>query len=303
MTTPCDKVRQAATDLTGNTKDCQVLKTRVSEARHWFFTYNNYAISTMETMATTLRKNTEKYCFQEEKGEEKKTKHIQGYIHFTYKKRLTAVRKILPQAHWEVSRDPSLSIAYCTKKETRDGRMWLYNIEVAYDGSDIIKELRPWQKLAYEILQNEPDPRLVYWFWETKGGMGKSAFAKYMAHHHDACVVASAKKTDLLQIIKNHTNKRMFIIDLGRSTEERAPYEVVEQLKNGHITCGKYESSTHMFNPPHVIIFSNHEPNKGMLSEDRWAIIDLLTTDIALEIKALSARVQCLLNSYPWRVQ
>jgi len=49
-------------------------------------------------------------------------------------------------------------------------------------------------------------------------------------------------------------------------------YGAIEQVKNGLVFSGKYESSMLIFNPPHVVIFANDTPDESMYSNDRWHI-------------------------------
>jgi len=94
---------------------------RVSNARsrHWCFTLNNYTPDEVNIL-TSLEC---KYVFQEETGE-KGTPHLQGYINFPNAKTLGGVRKILPRAHWEITKNIQASIQYCSKEESRTGAIY-----------------------------------------------------------------------------------------------------------------------------------------------------------------------------------
>jgi hypothetical protein len=64
----------------------------------------------------------------------------------------------------------------------------------------------------------------------------------------------------------------MVIIDLPRSSRGNKVYEAIESLKDGIITSQKYRGKTIVFNSPHVVVFSNREPDRKKLSADRWDI-------------------------------
>lgn len=85
-------------------------------SRFWIFTFNNYdGIVTAEDFGKYFRY----CCFQEELGENG-TPHLQGYLELTRGVRLAAVKKMLPQAHWEIRRGTQEeAIAYVTKEDTR----------------------------------------------------------------------------------------------------------------------------------------------------------------------------------------
>lgn len=92
------------------------------------FTLNNPEMDEEELMALFKRVGVKVLVFQLEKGEETGTLHYQGYVSFNVVKRLTAVKKILPRAHWEPRiGTPKQCINYCTKEETRYGGPWRYD--------------------------------------------------------------------------------------------------------------------------------------------------------------------------------
>ena len=62
------------------------------------------------------------------------------------------------------------------------------------------------------------------------------------------------------------------IFDLSRTQEGFFNYSIIENFKNGYLFSPKYESCVKHFDVPHVIIFSNFEPEQAKLSEDRWDI-------------------------------
>lgn len=94
-------------------------------AKHWLFTINNYDENDLLRLSPTsnhLSEETVRYCiWQEEKGEKSGLPHIQGYIAFHSKKRISAIKKvvgdrahlILAKGNAEQNRD------YCSKSHTR----------------------------------------------------------------------------------------------------------------------------------------------------------------------------------------
>lgn len=83
----------------------------------WCFTLNNYNqddIIKFRELSGCVYK-----VFQEEVGENG-THHLQGYLYFQKKARLSAVKKIDGRAHWELSKgNAQQNTDYCTKDETR----------------------------------------------------------------------------------------------------------------------------------------------------------------------------------------
>jgi len=82
-------------------------------AKHWCFTLNNW------THRDKLDLSMAPYSYLiygEEEGLIERTPHLQGYIVFKEKKRLTGCKKILPGAHWEPMRGtPKQASDYCKK--------------------------------------------------------------------------------------------------------------------------------------------------------------------------------------------
>lgn len=84
------------------------------QSRSWCFTVNNYE----EQESEDLKQIDCKYIvFGREVGEAG-TPHLQGYVHFEKHKRLAAVKKLQPRAHWEPAKGSyEQNRAYCTKED------------------------------------------------------------------------------------------------------------------------------------------------------------------------------------------
>ena len=138
--------------------------------------------------------------------------------------------------------------------------------------------LRPWQRDLLETVQGAPDNRTVYWLWETEGGKGQTWMSKYLTVVEDAMVLKSMKKSDMLQFLSKNKFSKTCVFDLSRKyglPEEgsvKAVYEVAQALKDGWICSVEYEC---MFEPPHVIVFANFEPDRSKLSADMWNVIQI----------------------------
>lgn len=137
-------------------------------------------------------------------------------------------------------------------------------------------QLRSWQKDCLETVTPTPCDRKVKWYWENVGNVGKSWMGRYLLLHHDALILGAMKKLDLLHVIaKSIWGKKVVVFDLTRSNEEGAVkviYEVIEQLKNGIIHSGKYDSQTVMVPFVHILVFANFEPDRATMSADRWDV-------------------------------
>jgi len=137
--------------------------------------------------------------------------------------------------------------------------------------------LRPWQTLLLECIRPDPDPRKIYWFYETAGNVGKTWMASYLRVTRGAVVLQIAKKADLAHIISKNIST-IYIFDLARTSEDgsvNVAYEMMEHLKNGYILSGKYDSKSFSLAPPHVLVFANYPPDRSKLSADRWDVTNI----------------------------
>jgi len=254
----------------GNTKP------QPSPAKHWFFTLNNYSETDIDKISSIVPEICDSWIFQEETGENG-TPHLQGYICF--KKKDRPFNKFdNKKIHWEKCKSPKDAIKYCSKEETRTGSIYKSNNIKLEKPLKIIKkeQLYKWQKDIVSIISDEPDDRTIFWYWERKGGVGKSALVKYLCFHYDA-LICSGKASDMKYLIikykeKYNTYPELVIFDTPRHNLDYISYTGIEEIKNGCFASTKYECSTVLMNSPHVLVFANEPPNVELMSYDRWNI-------------------------------
>lgn len=250
-------------------------KKRISPNKTWCFTYNNPDYKFMDFIMNHYR--ITKYVFQLEKGNSG-TEHFQGCVKFdTNVRPKNLFGPEWDKIHWEKCSNWEASVRYCQKKEGRIRGPWLKG-EQKIEDLKILKfeNLRPWQKEITEIIEKEPDERKVYWFWESNGGFGKSAFTKFLIARYGAMLL-TGKGSDMKYAIANKGSyPDLVVIDCPRSMKEYISYPAIEEIKNGCFFCGKYESKQVIGNSPHIIIFANFPPDEDKLSADRWIIKELL---------------------------
>jgi len=92
----------------------------VNYARHWCFTLNNPQQTEMD-IVDALEPHVDYLIFQLEQGESG-TPHYQGYFILSRKQRLTAIRRWIPGAHFEVAKgSPQANRDYCSKADGKIG--------------------------------------------------------------------------------------------------------------------------------------------------------------------------------------
>lgn len=240
---------------TGNTK-----------SRAWCMTINNYIDDDIEMV-----KCCDCYVFQEERGTEG-TPHLQCVIRWKNPRSFLSMKKMFPRAHIEKCKSWKLSCLYCSKLDTRCGKMW--NNCLPEEVEDEFVDLVPkwWQLEIMELIKEKPDKRKVYWYWEDGGNVGKTIFCKHLYLKYGAEYV-SGKAADIkAAIVEAEVKPKIIVWDLVRSIEDFVSYEGLESVKNGIFFSGKYKSSSCVFNIPHVFVFANFPPDERRLSNDRWVI-------------------------------
>jgi len=258
-------------EIFGNTTQKSPQSKRVKQ---YCFTYNNYTIENIDKLKMCLNR-LGKYIFGYEVGENG-TPHLQGYINLTTKCCFDKLKKDLdiPQIHIEACKgSQKCNEEYCMK----DGN-WISNYYEVDEPLEIIMELTPWMLEIETFCKIRANPRVVNWYWEPIGGVGKSSFCKYLCHKYNAIYIDEGKKSDLINIVYNVekiTSKSIIVIDIPRTNGNSVSYKAIEQIKNGMICNTKYETGMKLFNSPHVVIFSNFEPDLEKLSFDRWNVKEI----------------------------
>jgi len=257
----------------GNTKSSPTRRPQPPQLMKWFFTFNNYEKEDINILTEKFQEICVKYCFQEEVGEKTGTPHLQGNIWLKKSMRWSEFG-LSPKIQWKKTRNEEAAYRYCTKRETAIGVPYLYGFPKPIK---TIEELYPWQKSIEDLFFTEPDGRTCNWYYDTEGGKGKSSFCKYMYIKHKAITIQGGKLADIMNIIFNLDMDivNMLIIDVPRNNLNNVSYSAIECILNGMITNTKFETGVKVFNPPHVVIFSNYLPDRTKLSEDRWNIVEL----------------------------
>lgn len=136
--------------------------------------------------------------------------------------------------------------------------------------------LRPWQQYLYNLLEEPPDRRTIIFVVDEIGNSGKSWFADwYQQKTGDTCqVITPGKRNDMAYMLS--LGLRVLFMDAPRAKQaEFIQYDFLEDLKNGRIFSGKYESLMKKYEPIHVVVCMNEEPDRTKLSEDRYKVVNI----------------------------
>ena len=267
--------------LNGNTsiKLARKKKKTVNPAKNWRFTFNNYTQKELKDILIILDSAIcSRYVINEETGENSGIEHLQGYVEF--KKKIRPKNILIDKVHWDICSYPKKAIAYCSKAETRTGKIYSKNIKFKKEIKTLCEnQLFDWQKFIINIINTEPNDRDIYWFYHEIGGKGKSVFCKYLCLKYN-CILLSGRATDMKYGVVKYVEKNLnypeiILLDIPRSSEKYLSWSGIEEVKNACFFSPKFDSDMCIGNCPHMFIFANFEPERVNLSKDRWKIYSI----------------------------
>jgi len=133
-------------------------------------------------------------------------------------------------------------------------------------------EVRPWQQWTLDLIKTNPDDRSVYWFYDEKGGSGKTFLTKYISYLYpnEMFLCNGGKAAD---ICFAYNGEKVVIFNYARDHADYVGYGPIEQLKDGIFFSSKYQSMMKRFDPPHVLIFANFLLDRSKISKDRVHVV------------------------------
>lgn len=277
----------------GNTStDSTLKKKQISPSKKWAFTFNNYTEEEYNILVPIIERTCKVAIIGREVGEGG-TPHLQGYLEFNKKSRPKSVISVISVAkdgtqhvdyafgiHWEKAKGTrDQNINYCSKDD-KNPWVWGFDLPKVRPPVRTIEagQLYQWQKDLVTVFKGEPDDRVIYWYWSHKGGIGKTAFSKFLTVKYGA-ICLHGKGNDVRNgvldyLVKNGDTPRLIIYPIPRCHgTEYCSYESLENVKDMYFYSGKYEGGMVCGNPPHLIVFANEAPVVEKMSKDRWVIV------------------------------
>jgi len=136
-------------------------------------------------------------------------------------------------------------------------------------------DMRPWQKEVLEIVQREDD-RFITVILDTVGNTGKSILCEYLEYKELAYEVPPfTQMEDIMQCCYSIAAQKCYLIDMPRGMKKdklASFYAGLEALKNGNMYDKRYCFKKRRINRPQIIVFTNHVPDKTLVSLDRWEL-------------------------------
>lgn len=225
--------------------------------------------------------------FQLEEAPTTKTPHFQGAAKWKNQVRGSTLTKRFTGI-W-VQRLADWDCTYGTKDETRIGGPWAIGTIAIRRPLKSLREdqLYQWQLNLWEVLKAPcEEDRIVNWFWEYTGKVGKSAFARFVRDQlgEGSVLLLDGRPNDMFyqvaQVIRPDKGEQLaevqvIFMDFERGEEANIQYDVLGKLKNGWVTSTKYQSRDVRFPPVHVVCFANFPPRLDAISADRWNIVEI----------------------------
>lgn len=135
--------------------------------------------------------------------------------------------------------------------------------------------LRPWQEEVNGFLDHDPDDRKIIFVVDPDGNSGKSWLTRYWLTKRDSVQILSVGKRDDL-CFSIDVECSLFVFDIPRGQLEFLQYNVLEKLKDRVVFSPKYVSRTKILKEiPHVIVFTNEQPDLTKMTEDRYYIYNV----------------------------
>nr|QTE03359.1 MAG: putative replication protein [Emberiza spodocephala CRESS-DNA-virus sp.] len=135
--------------------------------------------------------------------------------------------------------------------------------------------LRDWQQELFDELEGEADDRSVLFYIDEQGNKGKSWFQRWYTDQGDkGQMLAVGKVADVAMLVD--ASKSVFFFNVPRGQMQYLQYQVLEQLKDKVVFSPKYHTELkRLSKTPHVVVFSNEDPDLLKLSADRYVIREL----------------------------
>lgn len=199
--------------------------------------------------------------------------HLQGFIELRKKGRANEMFSDL-KFHWEPTKG---SLHQNMKYTGKDGKVHTNREDIVDDPLEGC-EYYEWEKELLEILDGKPDRRTIHWRWSEKGDVGKSSFLFHckLKYGDKQMKIDGAAKDIANRVIQAKIKPRIIVVNIPKCQDvEHVSYAAIEMVKDGYISCGKYEGGEVLMNPPHIIVMANYPPNEYKMSADRWDVKEI----------------------------
>lgn len=250
---------------------------------------------TEETILVDIKRIAKHFVFQEEKGSTTGYLHYQGRMSLIKKARKAELMKLWKtlELTWPLPNylEPTVDavhkssdFSYVTKEDTRtrgpwsdkDKKVW---VPPQYRMS--LDKLYPYQRVIYDSA-SVFDTRTINFLYCPNGNIGKTTITSLCEIHGKGLSLPPVNDAQALVqaacglcIAKQERYPSPIFVDLPRCQDKSKLYGIfsaIEQIKNGKLYDLRYSYTEWWIASPQIWVFSNREPDLGMLSLDRWRV-------------------------------
>jgi len=140
------------------------------------------------------------------------------------------------------------------------------------------EDTEDWQdRIVIELA--EQNRREIMFLVDREGNGNKSKFGKLLRSIYDFQYFKVGKKLDFSHTFRKHISdyKQKIVIDIPRGKQEYVEYiySTLEDLKDGELEAGKFDSDHLSFDYSKILVLMNNIPSIKQLSKDRPVVYEL----------------------------
>lgn len=137
-------------------------------------------------------------------------------------------------------------------------------------------QLRDWQQLLENKLNEPPAERQIIFVCDPLGGAGKTIFMKYWQSKHPKDTLICRTVKEPKQVMYNFSGQKYIFFDFPRYTTN-IPYDLLEEIKDGIRGYSMFGLQSQVYKTPHVVCFMNStiDSSDNNLTADRYDIIKI----------------------------
>lgn len=253
------------------------------QLKRWHATLPAERATKGEIIQALSQMGFKKYCFQRELSESK-YEHWQIRASGNKPWRLPELINTcsIKGMHWSAESSKGNPF-YCMKQDTRIEGPFTDRDSVPYIPTKYRNlKLRPHQEKIVEMMMKQNDRQILF-IIDTEGNTGKSTLRTYLEIYCNGINIPSSIQSseDIMQLVHGIVHDAPFktyniCLDIPRSMPTEGHWakylSALECLKDGAVYDKRYVYKRMLFEPPHILVFSNQTPPHKMLTKDRWHI-------------------------------